>query len=138
MWIPLSNSGTSLNSGTVFHEDDGTIGELVALTLTAKLIRQRQLTRTGDSNQIAIFVLNGLDVGQTDSTLVLHNDTVLSSRPRGRTTDVEGTHGQLCTWLTDRLGCDNTNSFAWVNQMTTTQVTTVTLGTNTVTSFAGN
>ena len=28
-----------------------------------------------------------------------------------RAAHVEGTHGQLCTWLPNRLGCNNANSF---------------------------
>ena len=40
---------------------------------------------------------------------------------------MEGAHGQLRARLADRLGGDNTNRFADINQHTTTQIATITL-----------
>ena len=58
---------------------------------------------------------NGLDVAQPCDTVRLDFDVVDRSRTRCRTTNVEGTHGQLCTRLTDRLRRDNTDSLTDVN-----------------------
>src|SRR5699024_5342736 len=39
---------------------------------------------------------------------------------------MEGTHGQLCTWLADRLGCDNTDRFTNLYRFTGSHVCAVT------------
>src|SRR5690606_21552492 len=51
----------------------------------------------------------------------------LFNRTRSRTTQVERTHCQLCTGLTDRLSCNDTYGFTEVHSRTTSQVTAVTL-----------
>ena len=43
---------------------------------------------------------------------------------------MEGTHGQLCTRLTDRLCCDDTNSLTDLYSLSCCQVGTITLCTN--------
>ena len=63
----------------------------------------------------------------TDFTGILNLNIVNSRSPGCRTTDVEGTHGQLGTRLTDRLCSNNTDRLTRVNQVTATQITTVTL-----------
>src|SRR5690606_4400312 len=55
-----------------------------------------------------------------------------------RTTDVEGTHGQLSTRLTDRLGSDDADRFADVDLMATGKVTAVALGADTVAGFTAD
>src|SRR5690606_25353186 len=54
------------------------------------------------------------------------------------TTDVEGTHGQLGTRLTDRLGGDDADSFTDVHLVTASQVATVALGADAVAGFAAD
>ena len=51
---------------------------------------------------------------------------------RGNTTRVEGTHGQLCTRLPDRLGSDGSDCFTDFNCITRCQVDTVTVTADTV------
>jgi hypothetical protein len=55
---------------------------------------------------------------------------------RCRTTDVEGTHGQLGTRLTDRLRCHHTDCFAGVDQQAAAQVAAVALGAQAVAGVA--
>ncbi|KFB72910.1 MAG: hypothetical protein AW09_001871 [Candidatus Accumulibacter phosphatis] len=50
---------------------------------------------------------------------------------------MEGTHGQLRSGLANRLCSDDADRFADIDRRTTTEVATVTLGTQTVTGFAG-
>src|SRR5699024_12037075 len=45
------------------------------------------------------------------------------------TTGVERTHRQLSTWLTNGLGCDNSNDFSDIDDLTCSIRTTVALGT---------
>src|SRR5690606_22651481 len=54
------------------------------------------------------------------------------------TTDVERTHGQLGTRLTDRLCSDNADSFTDVHLVTASQVATVALGADAVAGFAAD
>ena len=54
------------------------------------------------------------------------------SSPRCRTTDMEGTHGQLGARFTNGLGGNHTNRFADVDQMPRRQVTSVALRANAV------
>ena len=51
---------------------------------------------------------------------------------RGNTTRVEGTHGQLCTRLPDRLSSDGSDCFTDFNRITRCQVDTVTMTADTV------
>jgi hypothetical protein len=70
-----------------------------------------------------IHDLLALDVGDiTHLAAKAHHAIRLSfnlagrRRTGGSTTDVEGTHGELGTRLTDRLGCDDTDSLTAVDQ----------------------
>jgi hypothetical protein len=54
-----------------------------------------------------------------------------------RAANVEGTHGELRTRLTDRLRRNNTDSLAEVDRRTTRQITAVATGTHTKAGFAG-
>ena len=75
--------------------------------------------------------------GESDDTVGFRFHAGLNIRTLRRTTDVEGTHGQLCTRLTDRLCRNHANCFTFVNQAAATQVTTVTFRTQTVTRITG-
>ena len=55
----------------------------------------------------------------------------------GNTTTMECTHSKLCTRLTDRLCCYDTNCFTDLNRLTCCKVGTVTLSTNTDMGFTG-
>ena len=136
--IPLGYDRASVNLVTFFNRNHGAVRQLVTLTLTTEVISNGQLTGTGYCNQAAIYTLNVLQVVQTDSTAILHLNAVSSGGPACRTTDVERTHGQLCTRLTDRLGSDNADSFTDVHLVTTSQITAVALGADTETGFAAD
>ena len=55
----------------------------------------------------------------------------------GNTTGMESTHGKLCTWFTDRLRSNNTNSFTNLYRFTCCHVCAVTFCTNTDVAFTG-
>src|SRR5690606_23826679 len=69
---------------------------------------------------------------------VLHLDVVGGRGPAGGTTDVESTHGQLGTRLTDGLGGDDADRFTDVDLVATGQIAAVALGADTVAGFAGD
>jgi hypothetical protein len=76
------------------------------LALTTEVVSDGQLAGTGHGNQVAIGSLNVLQVVQTDIP-PFFTWTLSAAGTACRTTDVERTHGQLGTRLTDRLGSDN-------------------------------
>ena len=68
-----------------------------------------------DGNQQALSILHRLDIVQSQHTAPINLDAVGCSSTRGSTTDMEGTHSQLRTWLTNRLSGNNTDRFATVD-----------------------
>ena len=68
---------------------------------------------------------------------ILGHDACVGSNIGCRTTGMECTQCQLCTRLTDRLCSDYADCLALLNHTAGSQVTSVTLGTNTFLGFAG-
>src|SRR5690554_3612736 len=136
--VPLGHDLTGLHLFTLMDQDDRTVGQLVTLALTTELVGQCQLTGTGYRYQRAVITGHVLEVAQADGTGALDLDAVLSGGPAGGTTDVEGTHGQLGTRLTDGLGSDNTHCLTDVDQVTTCQIATIAGGAHAVAGLAGD
>ena len=68
---------------------------------------------------------------------VLSHDTCVGSDIGCRTTGMECTQCQLCTRLTDRLCSNYADCLTFLNHAAGSQITSVTLGTNTLLGFAG-
>ena len=71
----------------------------------------------------------------TVTPVVYANQTAIAL---SNTAGVERSHCQLCTRLTDRLGGNYTNCFAYINRLRSSKVHTVTLRTNTNLTAAFN
>ena len=69
--------------------------------------------------------------------IVLRDDTGIGGSVTCHTTGVERTQCQLCTWLTDSLGSDHTNSLTLLDHTTGSQVTAVTLHADTLLRLTG-
>ncbi|RMO83569.1 hypothetical protein ALQ34_05340 [Pseudomonas syringae pv. maculicola] len=136
--IPLGHDRTSVDLVAFLHRNHCTVRQLVTLALTTEIVCDCQLTRAGYRNQVTVDTLDVLQVMQTDSTAILHLNTVSCRGPACRTTDVEGTHCQLGTWLTDRLCSNYADSFTDVDLVTTSQVATVALGADAVAGFTAD
>src|SRR5471032_2851790 len=127
--IPGCQVLTGLDHQTVFDDQGRAVRHLVTLTLTAVVVGNQHFARTGNDDQRALAVgdvTHGR--GEADGTVRLRFHRRCHCRTRRRTTDVEGTHGQLGTWFTDRLRRDHTDGFAGVDQHATAQIATVALG----------
>ena len=133
--IPLGDGLTRGHRIAVTYGQFSTVRQLVEFALTAVVIRHCQCAGTRDDNQLAIGTFDRLDVVQTHAAAMLDLDTVHGGGTRSGTTDVEGTHGQLGTRLTDGLCRDDTDGFTDVDLMATRQVTTVTGRADTVHGF---
>ena len=136
--IPLGDDSASIDLVAFLHRDHGAVWQLVALTLTTEFVGNSQFTGTRHGNQVAVGTYNLLQVVQTDHTTVLNLDAVGSRGSACSTTDVERTHGQLGTRLTDGLSRDNANRLTDVHLVTTSQVTAVALGADTEASFTAD
>src|SRR5690625_7978398 len=85
--------------------------QLVVFSLTSVFFINRQGTGARYHEQLAVGSLNNLHVVKPYATAMFDLDAIDCRRTRCRTTDVEGTHGQLGARLTDGLRGDNANRF---------------------------
>src|SRR5690554_166115 len=138
MRVPLGHDGARLDLVAFLNGNHGTVRQLVALALATEVVRHGQFTRTGHRDQRAVAAHHVLHVDQADGAAILDLHTVRRGSPAGRTTDVEGTHGQLGTRLTDRLGGNDADRFADVDAVTAGQIATVAAGADAVAGFAGD
>src|SRR5476651_2702193 len=136
--VPLGYDRASVDLVAFLHQNHSTVRQLVTLALTTEFVRDSQFAGAGYRYQVTVQTLNVFQVVQTNDTAVLDLNAVSSRGPACRTTDVERTHGQLGTRLTDRLCSDYANSFTDVYLMPASQVTTVALGADAVTCFAAD
>ena len=96
-------------------------------------------TRTADDNQLAFVVGHITHLArETCRTVRFRFYLGRCGCSRRCTTDVEGTHGQLCTRLTNRLCGNHTHGFTGIHQFTAGQVTAVTFRAQTITGFTCN
>ena len=75
---------------------------------------------------------------QVHGARVLHLNAVVGSRTGCGATNVERTHRELCTRLTNRLRCNNTDGLTDVNGVASSKVTAVTGRANAESRFAGD
>src|SRR5690606_16307610 len=93
--------------------------------------------RTRDDDLLALGVGHVAHVaGKADRAARLGFDAAGSRRPGGRTTDVEGTHGQLGTRLANRLRGDDAHRLAGVYHRAAAEVTAIALGAQAVARLA--
>src|SRR6202035_887750 len=127
------------NHGVSFlRSDHRTVRNLVTLTLAAKFIDHADLTGARHRHQVALLVLHRLDVMEPEHTLVTYLDAARSSGSGCRTTDVERTHRELCTRLTNRLSGDNTDRLTDADRATARKIASVARRTYAVPSLTGD
>src|SRR5690606_11862019 len=135
--IPGGHYLAALDLVTFLHREGGAIGHLVTFTLTTNVVGHSQLGGTGYHHQTCL-VLHMLDVAQAHLAAMLDLDAGHGGSTAGRTTDVEGTHGELGARFTDGLGRHDADRFPDVDAMTTRQVTTIALGAHTPACFTAD
>ncbi|UUZ56686.1 hypothetical protein LP419_17335 [Massilia sp. H-1] len=110
----------------------------MTLALTAVVVRDQHFAGTGNDDLGALAIGNVTHGrGETDGTVRLRFHRRCHCCTRCRTTDVEGTHGQLGTRLTNRLRSHHTDCFTGVDQQAAAQVTAVALGAQAEARVAG-
>src|SRR5574343_1085980 len=138
MRIPRRQLGTGLNGLAFVSRQDGAIRNLVAFAFTTVIVNNQHFAGAGDNDLLTLGAGHKAHVaGITNGTGRLTFDLVGNGSTGRRTTDVEGTHGELGTRFTDRLGSDNANGFTGIDHGAAAEIATVALGAQTVTGFAG-
>ena len=138
--VPLSDELTLFYHFTVSSIELGTVRYVMCRKYdTCIYIHKTQFSQTTYYNLhgFAHFVdrINGTEFFEFQTGVVLGNDARIGSDVTCSTPCVEGTECQLSTRFTDRLSSDDTDSFALLNHTAGSQVTAITLRTNTLLRF---
>src|SRR5207249_1526543 len=88
----------------------------VALLLTSFIVHDHKYTVAVHGDQESFLVTDRLQGVEFDRTGILRFETGLLGNPAGGTADVEGTHRELGSGLTDGLRSNNTDSLTDLNE----------------------
>ena len=139
MRIPRGQGLAGFNGFAVFHQQNGTVRHFVALALAADVVVNHHFGRAANHHQLALVVGHITHLaGEAHHAAGLGFHLAGGSSTRCRTTDVEGTHGELGARFTDRLGGNHPHRFARIHQLAACQVAAITLGAQAVAGFTGN
>src|SRR4051794_38733344 len=138
---------------TIVHAERGAVDERVTLSLAARplgqvdvgllalldgrIVHDQQLAVAVDDDEIAVLVRDGVDVDELHLAGRRRLVPRLLGQPRGRTTDVERTHGELRAGPADRLGGDDADRFADLDQLAAGEVTAVAAAADSAARLAG-
>ncbi len=132
--VPLGDTLATFDGIAIINTQARTVGQLVRGTLMAVFVENLNLYVTPHHHKNAGRVFNDIAIDDLHLTGMVGFQERCVNNLR-RTTNMERTHRQLSTRLTNRLGSNNTNSLAHVDRRTTCKVTTITSRTNTITCF---
>ena len=136
MWVDTTFCQfiTSSQFLAILHLNSGSIRDQIGLGYTFLVICHGNLA-------FLLVILNNsytFNFGNNRKTFglscfkkLLDTGKTLCDISTSNTSGMEGTHGQLCTRLTDRLSCDDSDRFTNLNSFTGCHVGTITLRTNT-------
>ena len=135
--IPLDKGVPLLHRSTVGDGNNRTDHDIVALEFAPILRMDRNRAVLIQNDEIAVHGLNNPEIVEMDVSVVLRLDNRLLKELGSSSTDVECTHCELGTRLTDALGGDNPDRFTEFHHPPRGQIPPVTLGTNPTLRFAG-
>src|SRR5262249_33119125 len=118
-----------------FHA--GTVRETIMIALLAGIFADRDLRVAADHDLLVFLILQQANVEETDLTIMRGNNLRTFHDAARRTTDVEGSEGQLRAGFADGLGGDDTDRFARTDHAAVREIQAVTFRTNTPRRFAG-
>ena len=122
--VPLGQTLAALDRIAVVDKQLGAVSDALRRPLVALLVHDLDRHVAAHGDQMAVRVAQQIAVTDLDRTLVGGFQERLVDHGGG-TAKVEGTHGELCTRLPDRLCRDDTDGFALVDGGTACQVATV-------------
>jgi hypothetical protein len=101
------------------------------------LIDDNSFTTSPKDDQVVVSVTYFLEILETKNSAEACIPSVLLCSSARSSTNVESSHCQLCTRLTDTLSSNYPDGFTHVDQMTMGQVTSITKLTSTVIGNTG-
>ena len=133
MRIPAGKQLTLLHFITIFNVEHRAVWQFVTLTFMPVQVYDRQFTGSRYRHQLPVLIGYCFDIGKSYRTIGFSFDRTNCCRTGRRTTNMEGTHGQLSSRLTNGLSSNNTYCFTNIDSMAARQIASVTLRTNTIT-----
>ena len=139
MRIPSGQGLAGFHRFAVLHQQDGAVRHFMALALAADVIVNHHFARAADHYQLA-FVVGHIThlAAEACRAVGLGFHLAGGGGSRGRTTDVESTHGQLRARLTDGLRSNHADCLTGIHQFAARQVAAITMGAQAVAGFTGN
>ena len=135
--IPFEQHGVGLDARAVLEQDLGAIDHLVAFFFAALVVENGDDAVAVHRDQFAFGVLDGLNAEELHEAVGLGVLLGLLRRAGGRSTDVEGTHGELRARLADGLRGDDADRFAALDQAAGGEVASVAELADAALGFAG-
>ena len=109
----------------------------MACFFTAFIVTQQHFTGAAHYDQTTLAIFHHVFVGEFQFRIVAGFNRRLFCTPLRCTTDVEGTHGELCTRFTDGLSSDNTHCFTEVDRRAACQIAAIAFATDAFFGFTG-
>src|SRR5580704_7412655 len=110
--IPLDHHLAERDRIAIIDQQLGAVHDRVALAFAVLVVDHRDRTLTVHDDQVPRLRLDGLEADEAHVAVILGIETRLLGDSRRRTTDVEGTHGELGSRFADGLRRDDAGSFA--------------------------
>src|SRR5208337_4218750 len=109
----------------------------IALAFAALLVHHRDRALAIHDHQVASLGLYGLQIDETHGAVALGIEARLFRNSRRRTSDVEGTHGELRSRFANGLSRDHAGGLAQFNKASGSQITSVAHDANAAPRLAG-
>jgi hypothetical protein len=136
--IPLSEERAWLNLSALFYSETSSVDERMTLTLTTVcLINDKDLSLTAHHNGGSVTPSSETSALKLDCSTVPSLEGGRLSSSERRASDVERSHRELCSRLSDGLRCDYSDSLSNVHQVSTSEVSAVAQGTYTALGLTG-
>src|SRR5262249_44686056 len=135
--IPFNQCGSNLYMIAFIDLELCAVHDGVTFFLTTFLIHDCQHTVPVHRNEETFLVPDGLEAVELDRAGILRFQTRLPGDAACRTTDVERTHGQLRSRLTNGLRRDDTDRLADLDEFSGGKISTVAADASTAARFAG-
>ena len=135
--IPLGQLVTTGDLLAILDQQLRTIRQTMPGALASLIVLQDHFGITPHDHRNAAGVIDGIIIEHAQHTIMACFNMRLFCTTLGSTTDMEGTHRELCTRLTNGLSGNNTDSFTDVDRRTTCQIAAIAGPADTADAFTG-
>ena len=116
MWIPFTKHLAGSNLLSLFNKENRSVRNSIGFKDFIFGSKDFDFTISGKSNFFLLVVDNDVEAFVADGTSLFGLMFALAYFSFHHPTDVEGTHGKLCTRFPNGLGSNDTNSHAFFNK----------------------